>query len=222
MATINNRILLKFKKSMRKHFPLLLPVLLKVASRTVLFKAERAYLLGNKRESDSKLKSVVLLSQPRGGTQICEQVISSIYQKGGGETLNIGKFFFWYDNEQVKNVCSEDWTTDNLETSGFFYGNFGAYDDVSKIPKLKYIVMCRDPRDVLLSHYFSVKDAHLINSKKSLGRSQDAQKLTVDEYVLMDENISDVMRFMDQTIAMLSSDHDFLFIRYEDMMAEPQ
>lgn len=222
MANIENKSLLAVKSLIRSKIPWLISPVLKIASRTFLYKNERSYLLNPSAPDNAQIDSVVLLSQPRGGTQVCEQVISEVFRRAGGQSLHLGKFLFWYDNKKVNQLRNEAWAKENLVSKGYFFGNFGSYKDITELPKLKYVVMCRDPRDVLLSHYFSIRDAHILNSRDMRQRSENANSLNLDDYVLQADMIEDVRSYTKQAIKMRSSDHSHLFIRYEDMMSDPK
>lgn len=224
MSNIENITLLKTKKLVRDHFPGIMPPLMKMASRTIFFKEERSYLLNGKRFQCSEIPSSALVSQPRGGTQICERLISEIYQKIGGNPLKVGRFLFWYDADLTRKLTDPSWFSQHAEKEGYFYGNIGPFKegDVEKLPPLKYIVMSRDPRDALVSHYYSVKDAHVINSKRMQDHVNQAKNLSVDEYVLDDYMQQEIVKFLTQTLTMIRSDLDCLYLRYEDMVRDPR
>lgn len=220
MATVENLTILKLKRRLQQRFPGFLTPGMKIAASSFLFKKERRYFR-NVLSTEEDFLSVVLLSQPRGGTQICQEIIGDLIEERGGLAVNIGKYWFWKTPQKVIKLTDEAWAWKNLKDKGFFFGNFGPFHDVSKLPLLKYIVMCRDPRDVLLSHYYSIRDAHVLNSTHMTEMSQFAKNSTIDEYVLSEQMVSDVRLYLTQAIQFQKSSHQHLFIRYEDMMSNP-
>ena len=221
MATVNNIFILKLKSLVRRFMPSLMPMSLRFSSRFITMKRERDYFIKGVRSSNSKEMSLALLSQPRAGTQVCEAVIEELYQSTGGLSLNTGKFFFHYNASAAKKVNNNDWIENNLEKSGYFYGHLGPFSSLEGLPEIQYILMTRDPRDVLVSHYYSVREAHVINSKKMMEKVTRLKEMTLSEYCHYEPILQDLERYIAQTELIRTSILSHLYIRYEDLMYDP-
>lgn len=222
MSTLENKHLLNAKKFVRSHLTSLMPICLRISSRLFTMPNERAYFLNDQRISESEEPSLILLSQPRAGTQVCEHTISSIYDKTGGISLKTGRFYFHYDASAGRKVNSSEWVINHVEQNGYFYGGMGPFSEVSSLPKVKYILMTRDPRDILISHYYSVKEAHVINSKKMLNEVNRVKSMSLTEYCADEYILKDLEKYLNQASQILASDLDYIYVKYESLIADPR
>jgi hypothetical protein len=220
MVTLENKNILRLKKFVQNKFPSVIPRMQKILSRTIGFKQERAYLNG-KRNSALDLSSIALLSQPRAGTQVCEHVISRLYNHLGGQTIYAGKYLFWHSPSETIKLTDSEWLEKNIEQKGYFYGNLGPVEALGKLSEIKIICMVRDPRDALLSHYFSVKHGHTLAGEGITALHEIASAHTLDEYVLHERSLRDVWSFIEQG-RKFRKEPNVLFRRYEDLMHDPK
>lgn len=221
MGTLENKYLLVAKSFVRSHMTFLMPLGLRVTSRFMTMPDERAYFLKQKRLSESKEPSLILLSQPRAGTQVCEKVLATLYEKTGGVSLKTGRFYFHYDASSGRKVSSAAWVKKQIEKSGYFYGSMGPFPSLDELPDVKYLLMTRDPRDVIISHYYSVKEAHVINSKKMEKEVLRVKGMSLVEYCFDEYILNDLEKYLDQANMILSSDLDYMYVKYEELIDKP-
>lgn len=121
------------------------------------------------------------------------------------------------DGQLTEEVCSLF-----SETGYGFYGfrylpHYLAEFDLSRFKK---ILLIRDPRDILVSLYFSVVKSHQVTvgeaGKRLLQERETAAKIDIDEYVIQTMQIF-VTRF--RTYRRLEDDR-FKLYRYEDVIFE--
>lgn len=222
MSTIKNSSVLKLKGLVRRYLPGVMPLALRFSSRFLTMKEERAYFLKGERASTASKPSLILLSQPRAGTQVCEHVFAKLYHLTGGLSINVGKFFFHYNASAGGKVSSVEWVRENTEEEGYFFGHLGPFATLEGLPDANYILMTRDPRDVLVSHYFSVKEAHVINSKKMKEKVEKVQNMSLSDYCHYEPILQDLERYLEQAEMVRKSNLSHLYLRYEDMMYAPE
>jgi hypothetical protein len=110
---------------------------------------------------------------------------------------------------------------------GYFYGGFRFLPDQFSIPGLKEakkIFLIRDPRDILVSLYFSVVQSHIIPKQGKLGEAMAAarkqySKIPIDEFVIKRSDL-----FLDRMVQYKKLfEHDNLrMYRYEDVIYKKQ
>ena len=133
-----------------------------------------------------------------------------------GEFFNLGL--------AEKNVPSS--TSKIFLDSGYCFGGFRSFPERFEIPNLsisKAILLVRDPRDMLVSHYFSTRSSHpepgrrLATSMKNMPRRDKAKSLSVDEYVVDLANFyGRVLRRYIQVLG--ENPQTFRVYRYEDVI----
>lgn len=143
-----------------------------------------------------------------------------LYERIGGEKLTIGKFLFWHSPHQIPRLMDSDWLAPKLQPRGFFYGNLGPFPCSVVLPDCRYVCMVRDPRDVIVSYYFSVRDSHTPARMEDIEKQQRVRKLTLDEYVRLPEVQSDVLLFIDQALWVREQENVF-FQTYEKALNDP-
>lgn len=87
----------------------------------------------------------------------------------------------------------------------------------------KIICMIRDPRDILVSSYFSFGKTHSLSKNKDLEKVQLQQRetiqaLSLDEYVL--NYVDDQQEYFDQCKLLLDSCPNHLLLKYETMILD--
>lgn len=109
---------------------------------------------------------------------------------------------------------------------GYLYSAYGGYPKgIPQIEEYKVVLVVRDPRDILVSRYFSKRESHGVPLKVS-DKRQDflmdrayTQRTSVDEFAL--EKSSGLRDRFDCYISRLLERHPNVHVtRYEDMVAD--
>lgn len=119
------------------------------------------------------------------------------------------------ENNLSPDIC------DIFAQSGYCFLGFRflpRYLEKFNLTESKKIILIRDPRDILVSHYFSMKKSHTIPEgkigEKMLKQREKLQNMTVDDYVIDKANI-----FIDRFNKLaLIQDDCFKLFRYEDVV----
>lgn len=112
-----------------------------------------------------------------------------------------------------------------LNHKGYCFAGFRSVPEylysfpLENLKKSKKILLIRDPRDILVSHYFSIKNSHEVPTGKQgmeiLELRQKAQNIEINDYVLQQsKNFQDLFtRF-----SIIEEDNLLKVFRYEDII----
>jgi hypothetical protein len=103
---------------------------------------------------------------------------------------------------------------------GFIYGPMRHFQAIPNMDQYKILLLLRDPRDVLVSHYYSVLFSHSIISKKLLEKRRANVGKDIDKFVLdhLDEFAKIYERYCDNLLGL----ENVTFYSYENMISEPR
>lgn len=169
--------------------------------------------------------SVYVFSLPKAGSVLLDNIMRGLSEQVGVTYVSLmGEFFKLGLAEQDVPSTTSNVFADN----GYCFGGFRAFPKTFEIPNLstrKSIFLLRDPRDMLVSHYFSMRSSHpdpgkiLTTSRQSLPRRDKALVMSVDEYALdlASYYVRQLSRYID-----VFKDHpeNFTVFRYEDVIFE--
>lgn len=189
------------------------------------FKVERA-LLNGRCDSQSTHKSIIHFSLNKAATQYTKQILSRVAQENGLTIVRMSDYAWQTDfpylfklpDEEVKQYLHI------FRPAGFLYTVFGEL--VEGIPNLDdyhLVLMVRDPRDVLISSYYSYAYSHPVpkgnNKRQSFDelRSQ-ALQTDLDEFVI--DTSADLFRVYNRYMEMLIDKPGAFVARYEDMIKD--
>ena len=138
--------------------------------------------------SKSELPSVYAFSLPKAGSVLLDKIMRSLSEAVGLTYVSImGEYFKLGLGDSNAPAATSKIFCD----TGYCYGGFRFFPRRFEIPNLatsKSILLVRDPRDMIVSHYFSARESHanpgkkLITSMLKVPRREFAQQVSVDEY----------------------------------------
>lgn len=169
--------------------------------------------------------SVYVFSLPKAGSVLLDNIMRELAEQVGVTYVSLmGEFFQIGLAEQDVPSSTAKVFADN----GYCFGGFRAFPKTFEIPNLatrKSIFLLRDPRDMLVSHYFSMRSSHarpgnaLTTSMKSLPRRDEALMMSVDEYAL--DLASYYVRQLSRYIEVFERHPENITVfRYEDVIFE--
>ena len=104
--------------------------------------------------------SIFFVGVPRGGSSICSQIISSMATSRGYEICDIEAENY---NKGIRIDLIPNDVFQKLSKKSTYYGPFRSTpENIIKAPlrDIYKIVVVRDPRDCIVSHYFAMKNIH--------------------------------------------------------------
>jgi hypothetical protein len=128
--------------------------------------------------------SVVTFALPKAGSVLLDNVMKELSKEVG---LSYVSIMFEYFNLGISDDCPPD-TSEIFLRYGYCYGGFRYLPKFSIpiLPFVKKVLLVRDPRDMLVSHYYSMLKSHpAINGALNSGTKQRelAMQLDIDAYV---------------------------------------
>lgn len=99
--------------------------------------------------------------------------------------------------------------------------SYDLYEEINKGKKYKTIYVLRDPRDITVSWYWSVKETHGLMGK--VGKYRDAaSKMDFDEELHYCIDALTTKYAVIRTWALNWDDDSILVVRFEDLMSDPR
>ncbi len=189
------------------------------------FGVERA-LLKNRPIDTTEQPSVLHFSVNKVATQYTKRVMLRCAEENGLLPVRMSDYA-WFNEFPYLFTLSAAEVQPYLHVfrpHGFLYTVFGGLvEAIPDIQKYRTVVMLRDPRDVLVSGYYSYKISHKMPPSQSKASDFEVfrarvQSQTVDEYVI--EMSEDTRWRMQQYLDLRKTGPGVTILRYEDMIAD--
>lgn len=175
------------------------------------------------RAERNDLASVTVFALPKSGSVLLDNIMRVLCRKSGLTYVSIMEEMFkiGLPDNQVPQSAS-----DVFLPKGYCYGGFRSFPrfDIPILKQSKPILLVRDPRDMLVSHYYSARDSHalpgnILKSAKIDMQSQRefARSVAIDKYV-RSYPAKHFSRLLEDYRSLLISRHDVKIYRYEDVI----
>lgn len=214
---LENKFLLRVKNILLRRAPGLLIVGNRVAAKTFFFADERKYLRGAL-ASGCEAKSVILFTSVRCGSQYMSRVIAMLYEEMGGKFINLPNYFFHADPKRAKDLRKAEAAVDLMTEQGFFFGAHSTFAGDFPFEDYTKILCVRDPRDVLVSGFYSLAHAHSPSDKKFARDSAEAREKGLEWFVRQPVRYGMIKDHYAYFRDQLLPREDTLFFQYEEMM----
>lgn len=206
---LNKRISSSPKWVMRIYF-----YFLNLAKRRY-YKNERL-LMKNRLSSKSDQPSILFFTLHKCASTFIRDTLERFALEKEMVTINYSGLF--NEKQQEKYYHDSKFINKVFRKSGFLYGAFRQYYPFRIDKRIKILLVLRDPRDVLTSHYFSTAFNHPLVEKEFLEKRERAQQQTIDEYVL--EKLPIFKARYEKYIDNVLGKENVLFIKYEEMVED--
>lgn len=189
--------------------------------RPIQFRRERAAFSGQLKQVEKENPSIVYFSHYRCASMMINKRLLQLIAEGNYQQLDYqGYVHPWpiEEREAFQRDCSEHEKFGRFPITGHYFGPLRYYVDIPGLEKMKVIVVLRDPRDVLVSRYFSEKYNHVRLDNRFKKHCETISKLSLDEFVLQfKEDVGAHYEFYQKNSDKLKN---ALFINYEEMIAD--
>lgn len=187
--------------------------------KLLYFKTEQKLLKGQFKGAIDK-PPVILLTVHKAASSLLSIRLAPFFQRHGYAVADISSYFAKTGLHQRPDFLKSEQQKRNVFcTPGIFHCAIRWEVNIPCIDKVKIILVLRDPRDVLVSHYYSTLYSHPEINPEFFALKEMAKKTAIDDYA----------RFMAQEfqkryahyVHMIRS-NDVLFLRYEDLITNPR
>lgn len=185
-------------------------------------------LIDNKHHSNSSHPSIIHFSVNKAATQYVRELLKRCAAENGITTVGLAEYAFHTKFPYLDQLPAHEMERYQylFKPTGYLYSVFGGMiENIPDIERYRIVVMLRDPRDVLVSEYYSYAFSHSEPSKLGnkyvdfMKMRQKARKLSIDEYVISecDRLYANYERYT----ALLLDRYDNVFItKYEEMASD--
>lgn len=101
--------------------------------------------------------------------------------------------------------------------NGIYYGALRKLVDIPQLNQYRVVLVIRDPRDVLVSQFYSAKFTHPIVNKVHITNREEMRNRTIDEHVLF--TTPRFLKTYTEYCDHLVGNSEVLVLKYEDMVA---
>ena len=177
-------------------------------------------LLEGMNPSKSKKQSVIVFTTFKSASTFISKFLKTITEETDYLSANFDAYFTlekkmrfnkWFDDKNFLKTA--------FHSKGYIYGPFRAFINTPKTDEYKFLLFLRDPRDVLISYYYSIAYSHPIVIDIMSKLREDALNSSIDEHVL---KTSDFLLKVYTDYKKLSEENEVIYLKYSDMIADPQ
>lgn len=182
--------------------------------------AEREYLeaIADNKVPTAAADSILFFGYHRSGSMFASGRVEACGRAAGLVPMNLRGYVVSAEPDRLTELTSGDFWQNSLHPTGFLYGPIRQPIAHTGLPDYRAIALFRDPRDALVSHYFSARHAHTLLNERNIAHKQAADRQTIDEFVLsmVPTYVSDLSGMADLLEAM----PDTLMTTYDHMMGD--
>lgn len=189
------------------------------------YKIEREVLKG-KHKSTSSHQSIVFFTVYKAGSSFLGSFLKKIMDGAGITSVDLDGYFYQLGKGGEWERAGRVIIDVPYRTNGYFYGPFRSFNrGIANMDDYKILLILRDPRDVIVSAYYSIY-SHIMPAlegkekrQNRMNRRKRMRELSVDEYVI--NKLDSDSHFLDRYIEYhkeLIGKPNVLFLKYEDMV----
>lgn len=175
--------------------------------------------------SRPNLRSVILFAIPKGGSTLLGNIARALAERIGMPMISIQEALFICGILHFGEKTRELGVPALFKPHGYIYGPFRQYphDTIADLGLYTSVLLVRDPRDVLVSAYYSALHSHPAPGGQAaeafLEGRRALQHLSIDAAV--GEYLPTFLQYYQQFIDNLDLDRTHIF-RYEDVIYDKQ
>jgi Sulfotransferase domain len=185
----------RHSKSVLRRFPYVQSYL-KERDRRNRFGATLDLINGTHRNENTH-PSIIHFSLNKAATQYTKRILRRCASQNGMVPVQLHDYAFNTDFPYLDYLSATEMQKYHhiFKPNGYLYGVFGGMiEGIPELDKYRLVFMTRDPRDVLVSEYYSIAYSHRVPDPRGnkyehfVNRRKTAQSMTVDEFVLWDSD----------------------------------
>ena len=204
---------------------------LKLIGIEVLTKKQKRVLNKYKPKSNSEIDSFIFFTTHKAASNFTNQILKEVEQISEFELYDYGALIGSISEKLTITDQFEEYLNENHKTlfklNGEIYGPQRLPLNFTGINDYKKIFFLRDPRDVLVSAYYSFGYSHVEPDSASmidsfLKKRATIQNQTIDEYVLQEMERWIKPAYMNYKKLRLESTNDVLYLKYNDYIEDTE
>ena len=172
------------------------------------FKNERL-LIGGKLKTESNESSIIFFTTHKCASKFFHQFFNDIANQSYLKKFNFDEYILRYAKYDLQDTLYYE---HGLE-KGCIFAPIRRFEKFKNIHNYKVILAIRDPRDVLVSYYYSTLYSHDVSSTSFLSHRKKFENHDIDSFVI--ENSNWLFKTLDQYKNNLASYH---YIKYDELI----
>ncbi len=192
-----------------------------------VFRVELALLRGTHVNPNTHA-SIIHFSLNKAATQYVKDILRRCAAEIGMVSVALSEYAFDTDFPFLGRFSADEMLQYRhvFKPAGYLYSPFGGMiDGIEHLDRYKVILLLRDPRDILVSQYYSMAHSHPIPDRRGdkhdgfMEHRKAALSMTIDEYVLAESDI--LYRILNRYKQHLIDRHPNVYLTtYEKMIAD--
>lgn len=179
-------------------------------------------LLG-RRFKESSEPTILFFTLQKCASVYAAKLMADLASDVGLTPIDFDSYFYLGGTAGVYPLNAAGNAADLYRRTGYFFGPFRhLHDGASDLAQFKILLLLRDPRDMLTSHYYSVAHSHYVpvgnpeEAERLRNWRSEAQSKSLDEHVLGIAPIflERYLQYCDQLVGK----PNVLLLKYEDMI----
>ena len=154
-------------------------------------------LIAGKHRNNNPHPSIIHFSLNKAATQYTKKILRECVIGNGMVPVHINEYAFYTKFPYLTGLKTDEMVNFShiFKPNGYFYSAFGGFvPGISDLDKYKVILMVRDPRDILVSWYYSIAFSHSIppitsnRHEEYIRKRKNAQEITIDDHVISESD----------------------------------
>lgn len=162
--------------------------------------------------------SVIFFSCHKSGSSIGLKYLKKLARENELKHINYDAYVSSVSPESKPLFQDENFQKKAYLPKGYFFGCYRFFRPIPNLETYKVILLLRDPRDVLVSYYYSMKYNNTIHQLKGLELRKRLQHTSIDDYVL--EILPRFKTVFENYITALYGKDYVYFSKFEDLLSD--
>jgi Sulfotransferase domain len=154
-------------------------------------------LINGTHQNKNQHPSIIHFSLNKAATQYTKNILRRCASQNRMVPVGIHDYAFNTDFPYLDYLSATEMQKYHhiFKPNGYLYSVFGGMiEGIPELEKYRLILMTRDPRDLLVSEYYSIAYSHKVPDPRGtkydhfMNRRKTAQSMTIDEFVLWDSD----------------------------------
>jgi hypothetical protein len=175
-------------------------------------------LFKGKNISKSNRQSICLFTTHKCASTFFARLLKLFENVSDYKNINFEGYMYLKQLNKKEIFVDEAFLNDCFKTKGYIYGPLRTYIEIPDIEEYKVVLILRDPRDVMVSHYFSMAYSHKMINKDFFKLRKNALSKTIDELVF---EISDYYYETYKNYSTLLNNKNMMFVSYDHIISSP-
>lgn len=177
---------------------------------------ERVLMEGETLQTKAGAPSVVFFSCHKSGSSIGLKYLKRLARENELKHINYDAYTSSVSPDSKKLFDDASFQKRAYYPKAYFFGCYRFYRPIPNLKDYRVVLLLRDPRDVLVSYYYSMKYNNTIHQQKGLDVRNRLQTTSLDDYVL--EILPRFKKVFEDYITQVYGKDNVFFAKFEELI----